>query len=332
MAPPPVNEADQVKRVNNDSLRSADGFFLKKGDRDKFGNEKYCPNGFIPMQRLSLETMVRYETLNNFFSKDGKGTGSVDEVSDRAGTSHYYAHAYQFVNNYGGESWLNLWNPTTSTNQFSLSQQWYVGGSGSGLQTIEGGWQVYPAHYGTNLACLFIYSTTAGYAAGSGYYNLDGPGFIQTNNTVYLGKKFNNYSTSGGTQWEFGMQWKRDSNGNWWLFYRTTSATTAVGYYPRSRYGSGQLAYYAQRIDYGGEVTGAPSSKQMGSGAYASSGWTYAAYQRNMFYINTATTSVWASLTPTVQPSNCYTIEYHGPGSGTGNWNNWFYFGGPYCN
>src|SRR5207249_7804207 len=65
---------------------------------------------------------------------------------EAAGTLHRYAHAYQNVNNYGGASWLNLWDPTPTNHQFSLSQQWYVGGSP--VQTIEGGWQVYPDLYG----------------------------------------------------------------------------------------------------------------------------------------------------------------------------------------
>jgi hypothetical protein len=42
---------------------------------------------------------------------------------------------------------------------FSLAQQWYVGGSGSSLQTVEGGWQVFPAQThreGSALYLLFI--------------------------------------------------------------------------------------------------------------------------------------------------------------------------------
>ncbi len=298
---------------------------------DAFDNEKYCPTGFIPMQRIELTDMIRFETLDNFFSKDGLGGGAelFEEIPDRA-VNHYYAHAYQNVNNYGGDSWLNLWSPTVATNRMSLSQQWYVGGSGAGRQTVEGGWQAYPSKYGNTKSRLFIYYTNANYAAGSGGYNLDVPGFIQTNNSIVLASSFTNYSVSGGGQYEFGMQWKRASNGNWWLYYKAGGTTTALGYYPKSLYGTGQLAYYAQKVDFGGETTGNPTSKRMGSGAYASGGWQYAAYQRNNFYINTSNTSVWASLTPT-STAGCYTIDYHGP-TGSGSWVEYFYFGGPSCN
>jgi len=304
---------------------------LKKGSVDEFGNEKYCPKGSIPMRRLQLETMVRFETLDSFFSKTGNAEEDSYQVpTDRAGETHYYAHAYQNVANYGGESWMNLWNPTVSTNQMSLTQQWYVGGTGASRQTVEGGAQVYPAKYGNNKACLFIYYTNANYVSGSGGYNLDVAGFVQTNNSIVLGSNFSNYSTTNGTQYEFGMQWQRASNGNWWLFYRTSSTTIAVGYYPRSRFNNGQMAYSAQKVDFGGEDTGKPSAKQMGSGAFANTGWAKAAYQRNLFYINTANTSAWASLTTSITSSSCYTISNYSGGSGS--WVNYFYFGGPSCN
>lgn len=330
---PDVAAPDNGQGHTAEGAKSAD-VRLKAGDFDQFGNERFCPQGFIPMMRLTLEQMMRFETLDNFFSKNGKGGGGEsvqDGATDRA-VNHYYAHAYQFVNNYGGDSWLNLWNPSVAASQFSLSQQWYVGGSGSGLQTVEGGWQRYPSYYGGSaVSRLFIYYTKANYAPGTGYYNLSGPGFVQTNGSIVLGGTFSNYSSFGGTQYEFGMQWKRASNGNWWLYYKTASTTIAVGYYPRTLYGTGQLAYNAQRIDFGGEVTGNPHSLQMGSGNYASSGYRWAAYQRQNFFINTANTSVWCNLTKSSSPANCYTINYFGP-TGSGSWVEYFYFGGPSCN
>ncbi len=328
---PEPNKSEAADPSLNESEDFDADVKLRTNRFDQFDNEKYCPPGFIPMQRIELNDMIRFETLDNFFSKDGLGGGAelFEEITDRV-PSHYYAHAYQAVNNYGGDSWLNLWNPTVATNQMSLSQQWYVGGSGAGLQTVEGGWQNYPTKYGNTKSRLFIYYTKANYTPGSGYYNLDGPGFVQTNNTIVLAGSFANYSVSGGTQYEFGMQWKRASNGNWWLYYKSGSTTTALGYYPKSLYGTGQLASFAQRADFGGETTGDPSSKRMGSGAFASAGWQYAAYQRNNFYINTSSASVWANLTPTSTPASCYTIAYTGP-TGTGSWVEYFYYGGPSC-
>jgi hypothetical protein len=96
------------------------------------------------------------------------------------------------VDNLGGNSTLNYWNPPVNESEgeaFSLSQQWYVGGTGTtlpGLQTAEVGWQNYPAHYGDNNSHLFIYWTADGYKT-TGCYNLDCVGFVQTDPNWVLG-------------------------------------------------------------------------------------------------------------------------------------------------
>jgi hypothetical protein len=33
---------------------------------------QYCEQGFIPMRRITLDELVRYETLADFFNKYGK--------------------------------------------------------------------------------------------------------------------------------------------------------------------------------------------------------------------------------------------------------------------
>ena len=74
-----------------------------------------------------------------------------------------YAHAYPFVNNLGGTSWLNLWSPFVNTGteqRFSLVRHGFVGGSGAGLQTVAqyefqlswelyaGSWWLFPCGLG----------------------------------------------------------------------------------------------------------------------------------------------------------------------------------------
>jgi hypothetical protein len=45
------------------------------------------------------------------------------------------------VNNLGGGGFVIVWDPIIGANQiFSLSQHWYVGGSGGNLQPAEVGW------------------------------------------------------------------------------------------------------------------------------------------------------------------------------------------------
>jgi len=70
-----------------------------------------------------------------------------------------------------------------------------------------------------------------------------------------------------------------------------------------------------------------PNWPQMGSGAFASAGWQQAAYQHNLFYIDTSGTGVSSSLTPVTQSSTCYSIDVT-PSSG-GSWGSYIYFGGP---
>ena len=45
---------------------------LSAQKKDRFGNAQYCEKGFVPMRRVTLDEMVRYETLGDFFNKYGK--------------------------------------------------------------------------------------------------------------------------------------------------------------------------------------------------------------------------------------------------------------------
>jgi len=43
-----------------------------QADIDPFGNARSCPEGSIPMPRLTLETMTRFPTLDAFFGQGSK--------------------------------------------------------------------------------------------------------------------------------------------------------------------------------------------------------------------------------------------------------------------
>ncbi|HTG34077.1 MAG TPA: neprosin family prolyl endopeptidase [Thermoanaerobaculia bacterium] len=306
---------------------------LTQGLQDAFGNAVNCAEGTIPFRRVTLQEMTRFRTLEEFLHKipDEKGLPG-DEAPKTPVASHKYAHAYQVVKNYGGNSWLSLWSPgvdTTLGQVFSLSQHWYAGGSGKKTQTVEGGWQVYPAKYGTSKAALFIYWTADNYTK-TGCYNLDCAGFVQTNSNWALGGTWTNYSTRGGPQFSFQMQWNL-IDGRWWLFLQGSGNFEAVGYYPASLYRGGRLAHFADRVDYGGETVGTTRWSPMGSGAFASAGSGQAAYQSRIFYIKTPTIpdgGAWTSL-KVAQPSpSCYRLIF-APFSGTNTDGSYFYFGGP---
>jgi hypothetical protein len=295
--------------------------------KDKFGNVMSCPAGTIPLRRITLDELTRFGTLRQFFQKSPVGSGrppNMASPSDATAATHRWAHAYENVDNIGGHSFLNVWDPSIVGDQiFSLSQHWYVGGSGSNLQTAEVGWQVYPGKYGSALPVFFIYWTADAYNQ-TGCYNLDCSAFIQTNNSWTIGGTISPVSVTNGTQYEIEVAFYLDQ-GKWWLYVGGTSSTNAIGYYPTSLYNNGAMASKASEIDYGGEVVGTTSWPPMGSGAFANQGWQKAAYQRDIYYFVTTGGSNFANLTPN-QTSSCFTAtvnDYNPP------WNETAWFGGP---
>lgn len=300
-------------------------------DTDRFGNSRKCTEGYIPMIRITLKEMTRFKTLDNFFHKCDKGDCFQGKKGQRA--DHRYAYmGDSSQDNNGGNSWLNLWRPSPSTNNFSLSQQWYSADGPSGIQTVEGGWQVYPNLYGNTRPNLFIYYTTAGYSSGSGCYNLTCAGFVQTSNDWVIGSSFNTTSQTNGSQYSFRMHWYKYA-GNWWLWLEGYGRPSGwIGYYPGSLYGSGQMADHATSVLYGGEVTATNSgslSGAMGSGAHANQAWGRAAYQRQVYRNNVGGGTSWMGSAEFQPDLPCYTIDTrYSTGSTYGRY---FYFGGPSC-
>jgi hypothetical protein len=311
--------------------------------RDRHGNRMQAPPGTIPMRRLTLDELVRFKDMREFFSKYSGRTASpgalrtaepakgprpqVDpSVPDTdLNKNHRYAYTHQDVANIGGHNSLAVYAPTVGANQiFSLAQHWYTGGSGTGHQTLEVGWQVYPGKYGHAQPVLFIYWTADNYAS-TGAYNLDAPGFVQTNGSWTIGGALSPVSTQGGQQMEVEVGIYL-FNGNWWLYLGGLDASNTVGYFPTSIYVGGQMATNATAILFGGEtVCSSVSWPPMGSGAFASAGWQQAAYQRNIFYFPTGGGAQWAALTSEQPSPACYTLAL---ASAAAPWGVYFFYGG----
>jgi len=296
---------------------------------DRFGNSTVCEANTIPMRRITLDEMVRFSSLREYFQKgpDGAGQPMDPDTAKPASASdgHKYAYMLQHVNNIGGGSNLNLWNPVVDTNHgqvMSLSQEWYIGGSGTSTQTAEVGWQVMPRTWGTNYAVLFIYYTADGYTK-TGCYNLGCGAFVQVSKDVTLGASFPYYSTKGGDQYDFSAQYML-YKGNWWL----AIDGEWIGYFKGSIYGNGQLTKNAQTIEFGSESVGSPVWPQEGSGEWATAGFGYAAYQRNMFYTDLSGNGYYAKLTAANPSPACYNTA--GPYTDSSDdWQVFFYLGGP---
>ena len=298
--------------------------------------EARCPAGTVPMPELTLADVGRFATLDEFLTKtpapvDGDGL----EPPHVGPTSlHQYAHAYRHVTNWGAEASISINSMNTElSSEFSLGQIWVVAGSGSGLQTLEAGIQRYRDLYGDHNPHLFIYSTRGNYAPGTGCYNNSCGDFVQISSTWYPGMTLGPVSTIGGSQYEVNMHWaKAGDTGSWWLSVQGEW----VGYYPRGLFTA--AANRASVIDFGGEIIdrqtgGRHTTTDMGSGQFASAGWTRAAFMRLIRYndSNPSGASItWAEasgLTPTQSDAACYSIwltPWEDPG-----WHWYFWYGGP---
>lgn len=320
---PKLDNATPDNSTNVDST-------LHLGSSNEFGNQVSCPELTIPIVRLTLQKMIPFKTLKSFFAK----SPNADEIEPAFEPSHLHAHAYQDVENWGGSSWLNIWNPR---GDFSISQQWYVGGSGCDTQTVEGGLQVYPDKYGSTETVLFIYWTRHNYGASScetegivGCYNLDCPGFVQVSKSWVVGMHLKPYSITDGLQYGIEMQWHL-TGGIWWLLVKGSKEFEAVGYYPASIFQGGQLSKSATRIDFGGEVARKVGSvwPEMGNGQFAEQGWQKAAFQKSAYWTDQQSVTHWTDLTThSTGLETCYTINLlNDPFGGT--WGTHFYYGGP---
>ncbi|XP_075645775.1 protein neprosin-like [Castanea sativa] len=121
----------------------------------------------------------------------------------------------------------------------------------------------------------------------SGCYNLECPGFVQTDNQIALGTSFTAYSDYGGAQSSLNyFVFKDNVHGHWWL---QLADTYLVGYWPSSLFSV--LSNSATRVSWGGEVInknigGQHTTTQMGSGHFAEEGPTRASYFQNLKVID----------------------------------------------
>jgi len=318
-SPPPDSILDKsaADDLSTTSLLDSENPF------DAFGNSVHCEENTIAMRRITLDTMTRFQTLHQFFQKSANEQVPGQKGKLTPGAAHKYSYTYQNVNNLGGNSNLNVWDPYVNTSLgeiFSLSQEWYVGGSGAGLQTEEVGYVMYPAMFGDEKPHFFIFSTPDDYATGC--WNNSCGDFVQVADSGLLGAALGPVSTLGGKQYEFSAEYEL-YKGNWWLRFQGTW----VGYYPGAMYHGGQNTKFAQAIEFGTEGVGTTVWPPEGSGQWPSKGFGHAAYQRNLWYFNTSATEIWDSLTAVIPSPKCYSIA--GPYHGTGAWTVYFFEGGP---
>ncbi|KAJ8755768.1 hypothetical protein K2173_024312 [Erythroxylum novogranatense] len=219
----------------------------------------------------------------------------------RKNDNHEYARVsiHQVANYYGAHALFNVWTPRVhderefDEREFSLSQVVHL-------------W--FQVRHLDHEARLFIYWTRDGYHR-TGCYNLECPGFVQTNNRFVIGGPIRPTSVYGGNH----------KSGNWWLRVQEQD----IGYWPGSIFTS--LAKKATLINSGGEKQRARihhTPTQMGSGHFAEEGFGKACFMGQLGYFDNANMfRNPQNLTPTVTNPSCYDLVVGKGGKS-------FFFGG----
>ncbi|GMH15997.1 hypothetical protein Nepgr_017838 [Nepenthes gracilis] len=282
-----------------------------------------CPKGSIPIRR---QVITGLPVMKKQFP-------NLKFAPPSANTNHQYAviaYFYGSASLQGANATINIWNPTLENpnGDFSLTQIWISAGSGSSLNTIEAGWQVYPGRTGDSQPRFFIYWTADGYTS-TGCYDLTCPGFVQTNNYYAIGMALQP-SVYGGQQYELNESIQRDpATGNWWLYLWGT----VVGYWPASIYNS--ITNGADTVEWGGEIYdssgtgGFHTTTQMGSGHFPTEGYGKASYVRDLQCVDTYgnVISPPANSFQGIAPApNCYNYQFQ-----QGSSELYLFYGGPGC-
>jgi hypothetical protein len=257
------------------------------------------PAGTVPLVRPDLSRLTKTVGLKDYLKKDGGALVHKNRRNRRPTDPNPagYFHNIDSQNGvfYGWDGFLNVWdpainNPPGSGDDHSILQVWLQNDSNPPLQSIEGGWTVDMGLNGDLLPHVFTYYTNNGYAQDGndqGSYNRQFSGWVQYSPNVFPGIRINGVSSWGGTQLDISMKfqlYKEPNSGllNWWIAVQGIW----MGYYPASLFNGG-LANNADWVGCGGEVFSslanpASTHDQMGSGWQASTGWTKAAFLRNV--------------------------------------------------
>ncbi|XP_031385694.1 uncharacterized protein LOC116199482 [Punica granatum] len=266
-----------------------------------------CPEGTIPI--------IRKTSKNHPDVKDYAPSFPFDIESNRSIKSFKHEYAYVIAAGdlgsfHGAQARLNVWNPQIEDYEFSAAKIWIIGGPTASADVVEAGW------------------ISDGYQS-TGCYDLQCPGFVQTNKIFPLGSIIPS-STFNGKQTELYIEIKQDiSTGNWWLRVKNVD----LGYWPGLIFSSLRLG--ARSIIWGGEITngiknGQHTTTQMGSGHFPRDGYyTKSAYIRNIGYIkhdDPMQPTPKEDLQTYVTNRQCYDLVL---GPSNLNFGTHFYFGGP---
>ncbi|KAM7274044.1 hypothetical protein ACFE04_028708 [Oxalis oulophora] len=271
-----------------------------------------CPEGTIPIKRTNESEILRVSNIEAFGKKKQATLPRpwLSQVLDDDLNDHEYAYGeVEGKKYYGTKATFNVWNPyVQGKEEFSLSQMWLV--SKDRKITIEAGWH------------------KDGYAK-TGCYNLQCPGFVQTNKKIVVGGTINHISTYGGRMYDITLHvWKDHRTKNWWLKFGKEN----VGYWPASLFTF--LPNNGMIVQWGGEIINdhkhnrKHTRTQMGSGHFAYEGYGKASFIKNIKLVDASNilrdpTHIRARASK----AGCYNVKVID--SSTTGWGKHMYFGGP---
>ncbi|MQM04781.1 hypothetical protein Taro_037587, partial [Colocasia esculenta] len=164
-------------------------------------------------------------------------------------------------------------------------------------------------------------------------YNLQCPGFVQTNTHTILDSYLEPVSDYGGAQYAIDVAISKDKNtGNWWVYLQGS----AMGYWPKDL--SPGLADSAQLVSFSGEIYnsnpgGHHTSTEMGSGHFSSEGFRKASFFRNVEVYDDSfqyvSPGAAGDITVDYEHPRCYDAHTVGRKEKLGNWGYYFFYGGP---
>ncbi|CAH8363202.1 unnamed protein product [Eruca vesicaria subsp. sativa] len=244
-----------------------------------------CPNGTIPVRRVSREDIMRASSPSHFGRKTPRKYYFLDNALKHKANYNITAERLRQpiqpdrseailitlgYNYLGAQSDINVWNPPgVEHDDYSSAQIWLLAGSAT-FESIEAGWVVNPHVFGDSRTRLFTYWTKDSYST-TGCTNLLCPGFVQTTTKFALGAAVEPVSTQSSEQYYITVSMYLDPNTrNWWL----TVGNNVIGYWPGTLFTV--LTHSATAVQWGGEVYSrnvkkTPHTKTtMGSGRYAS--------------------------------------------------------------
>jgi hypothetical protein len=295
--------------------------------------------------------VVRFD-VENYLRLDSEPPENPDDVFKRipapspASNDRYYGNWNKTTGGpfFGSAAIVNIWDtPGPVNNETSIAQVAVM--RGSPLQAIEVGKIELESLNGTKQPHLFTFFRTNGSEDGDweGGYNQLCDGWRQVSKTIVPGAQLVGTSAQGGTQYIMDIK-VRLHEGNWWVWV----LGEWIGYYPRCKYNdpsptckeegflfsTAGIRNNADTLTWFGEVfdSSAPeaTSTQMGSGRFASEGWSHAAYFRNLTFFWAPTTYWWwdDSSKPVATDASCYSVSAP-TFSSTSSTKNRFFYGGP---